>query len=240
MTELKLSSLTPAAYNPREISPDALEGLKYSLEEFGDLSGITFNKRTKNLIAAHQRIKALQERYGDLSITAVNENEGVILTPDGNKFHVRFVDWPKKKERAANIAANSPTIQGQFTTGVFNILSEMELDMPDTFGKLNLDSLDLSNLNLSSLAITETDHITSVASEDLERNSSDSQNSFSKPVRDTQEAREGKEFDESVADNFAAEAKFTLKVPMIDAERVEAMLTEIVKQFPQAKLAKTL
>lgn len=47
-----LKDLNPAAYNPRQIDDAALTGLKYSLTEFGDLSGIVFNARTGSLVAA--------------------------------------------------------------------------------------------------------------------------------------------------------------------------------------------
>jgi len=36
--------------NPRKISPEALDGLRYSLGEFGDLSGLVWNKRTGTLV----------------------------------------------------------------------------------------------------------------------------------------------------------------------------------------------
>lgn len=47
--------LDPSAY--REIK--ALRALQKSMAEFGDLSGIVFNRRTGNLIGGHQRIKII-------------------------------------------------------------------------------------------------------------------------------------------------------------------------------------
>lgn len=116
---MKLSDLKWAAYNPRRISDSALKGLGYSLKEFGDLSGIVFNSRTGNLVAGHQRVKALREQYGDLPI------EDGIIRANGNLFFVRMVNWPPEKERAANITANSPTIQGEFTEDL-QILMEID------------------------------------------------------------------------------------------------------------------
>lgn len=43
-----------------------MKGLSYSIAEFGDLSGITFNERTGELVCGHQRVKALRAQYGDL------------------------------------------------------------------------------------------------------------------------------------------------------------------------------
>jgi len=55
-----LADLRAASYNPREITQEALEGLGHSLEEFGDISGIVWNKRTGHLVAGHQRVEALR------------------------------------------------------------------------------------------------------------------------------------------------------------------------------------
>ena len=135
----KLSELKEAGYNPRRISPEALKGLQYSLEEFGDLSGIVVNKRTGNLVAGHQRVKALKERYGDLVVTA-----DTLTCPNGYTFRIRVVDWDIKKEKAANIAANALTIQGQFTNDLNALLEEVALELPEvaerlSFGEMFLD-----------------------------------------------------------------------------------------------------
>lgn len=134
----KISELKSADYNPRTISYEALKGLSYSIEEFGDLSGIVFNKQTGNLVAGHQRVKAITEKYGDLPIF-----DEKIVTDDGNEFNVRIVDWDIQKEKAANIAANNPHIQGEFTPGLQLILNEIKLNVPDYREKLNLSPLEI-------------------------------------------------------------------------------------------------
>ena len=45
-----LSDLKSWESNPRGISDKALKGLGYSLDEFGDLSGIVFNSRLQRLV----------------------------------------------------------------------------------------------------------------------------------------------------------------------------------------------
>jgi len=99
-----------AAYNPRRISEEALAALARSMREFGDLSGIVFNRKTGNLIGGHQRLKAfdpswkirIERRPMDkLGTTA----EGVILSPFG-EWSYREVSWPEERERLANLAAN--------------------------------------------------------------------------------------------------------------------------------------
>jgi len=131
----KLSDLKAAGYNPRRISDEALKGLGYSLKEFGDLSGIVFNIRTGNLVAGHQRVKVLQAQYGDLAI------EKGYIHANGDRFAVRLVDWPKEKEQAANVAANSPTIQGEFTEDLQTLLNSIQVDLPEVFAELNFEDL---------------------------------------------------------------------------------------------------
>lgn len=138
---MKLSELADAPYNPRIISEEALNGLTYSIDAFGDLSCIVFNRQTGNIVCGHQRKKALQAKYGDLEIVEVENNEGYIETPTNERFRVRFVDWELEKEQAANILANSPTIQGEFTTDVVPILEHIQTDMPELFEQTMLFDL---------------------------------------------------------------------------------------------------
>lgn len=138
----KLSDLKPADYNPRKINDEAFNGLKFSIEEFGDISGITFNTRTGNLVAGHQRVNAILEKYGDVEI-----QEDKIVTPVGS-FRIRVVDWDIQKEKAANIAANAETIQGEFTEALIPLVQEVSLLMPDVADSLRLNELDMINTNL--------------------------------------------------------------------------------------------
>lgn len=105
----KVSDLSPAPYNPRKISNQKLTRLKKALEEFGDLSGIVFNIRTGRLVGGHQRIKNLDPSW---KITTKEHTDqtgtvaiGYIETPRGLLTY-REVDWPEKREKAANLAAN--------------------------------------------------------------------------------------------------------------------------------------
>ena len=56
MPDLKtIADLQPHPRNPREISEAALAGLGASIEDFGDLAGIVWNKRNGKLVCGHQR-----------------------------------------------------------------------------------------------------------------------------------------------------------------------------------------
>ena len=48
----KLSELTPAPYNPRKISKKELERLKRSLDEFGYVEPVIWNKQTGYVVGA--------------------------------------------------------------------------------------------------------------------------------------------------------------------------------------------
>lgn len=141
MFELKtIADLKDAPYNPREISQRNLESLKVSLDEFGDLSGIVWNKRTGHIVCGHQRIKALKEKYGE---NLVLSEDGLLYGKHDEKdaFSIRIVDWDEMKEKAANIAANAQTVQGAFTPEIQNLASEIMENMPDIFDKLNFSEL---------------------------------------------------------------------------------------------------
>jgi len=138
----------------RKISEEALDGLGYLMDRFGDLSGIIWNKRSGNLAGGHQRVRALREKYGD----ELEIKDGKITTPDGQEFAVRVVDWDEDTERAALVAANNKHVQGSWTTDLDSAIDDIEGTLPDAFdaGLLNelrrdadvLEIPDLDNENL--------------------------------------------------------------------------------------------
>ena len=106
---MKVKDLKPNPMNPRKITEQKLRMLRKSMEEFGDLSGIVFNRRSGQIIGGHQRLKHLDP---DWEIVKKKTEDSVgtvaighIITPKGN-WTYREVDWPEEKEIAANIAAN--------------------------------------------------------------------------------------------------------------------------------------
>lgn len=56
---MKISDLKPNQRNPRKISNEKLSMLEYSMGMFGDLSGIIYNRRSKQLEGGHQRGKVI-------------------------------------------------------------------------------------------------------------------------------------------------------------------------------------
>lgn len=126
--------------NPREISTRGLDGLGASTAEFGDISGIVFNRRSQCLVGGHQRVKALR-RAGATEWVQESDTVGYIVHPQtGERFAVRIVDWDEAKERAANLTANNPEISGHYTDEALGQLAALERDYAG-FADLALDEL---------------------------------------------------------------------------------------------------
>ena len=126
-----VSDLKPWKRNPRTISSEELETLKHSLQEFGDLGGIIHNVRTGHVVGGHQRIKTLDpswkiERrpYRDKTGTVAI---GYITTPAG-RVSYREVDWPQRREVAANLAANK--ISGEWDNEKLAPILQELIDLP--------------------------------------------------------------------------------------------------------------
>lgn len=88
--KIPLTELKPAAYNPRkDLTKEDKEyqKLEKSLDSFGNVQPIVFNKRTGNVVSGHQKLKILQEK-------GFKETDCII------------VDLEEKEEKALNIALN--------------------------------------------------------------------------------------------------------------------------------------
>lgn len=86
----KVIDLVPADYNPRkDLKPGdkEYEKLKRSIDEFGYVDPLIWNKRTSRLVGGHQRLKVLK----DMGIDEVD---------------VVVVDMGEEKEKALNVALN--------------------------------------------------------------------------------------------------------------------------------------
>lgn len=154
--ELQIKDLREASYNPRVISAKRLENLHRSMTTYGDLSGVVFNKRTKNMISGHQRLKNLRGKNVKTKIVTkpmrdefgtVAEGHIIAKTSAGTlRIPLRIVDWSDKKaEIAANIAANAHG--GDFDKAKLGVLLE-KLDAGKSFDvqTIGLDPLSVRNL----------------------------------------------------------------------------------------------
>lgn len=96
---LMRSQLNFAPYNPRKISPERARRLRESLERTGGiLGGLVWNRRTGNLVAGHQRIRAMD----------------VVLDGADYQVTVCVVNLDDMAERALNITLNNREVGGDF------------------------------------------------------------------------------------------------------------------------------
>jgi len=120
--DVSVSELKPAPYNPREISDEALAGLRQSLERFGMVDLLVVNKRNMRIISGHQRYKILQEA-------------GV------EKVTVIMVDVDEIAEMAMNVTLNSQEIAGQWTAALIPLLEKLRIENGDAYIALRLQEL---------------------------------------------------------------------------------------------------
>jgi hypothetical protein len=135
---LPIAALAPDPDNPRKMAPEALSGLGVSLETFGPLD-IVFNDETGHLVSGHQRVRSLA-KAGALDLVRVGDAGYIEHPKTRDRFPVRFVRWDSTKERMANLAANSPGLQGEFTEAALEQLRALEHD--ETFRALELQALE--------------------------------------------------------------------------------------------------
>ena len=106
---IDITLLNPAPYNPRiDLKPTDIEyqHIKNSIDNFGYLDPIVWNKRTGNIVSGHQRFKILKEQ-------GVKEVQCVV------------VDFDIEKEKACNLAMNKA--QGLWDYSALDLLlSELE------------------------------------------------------------------------------------------------------------------
>jgi hypothetical protein len=108
----KVKDLKANPKNPRTVTEERLALLKRTVAEFGDISGIIFNKKTKHLVGGHRRIEIIPK---DSPVQIVKQYKKPTKTGtvaegyveiNGERFSYREVVWDEVKEKAATIAAN--------------------------------------------------------------------------------------------------------------------------------------
>ncbi len=88
--KISIDKINPASYNPRkDLKPDDKEyqALVKSMDEFGYIDPLIWNKKTGNLIGGHQRLR-------------------ILLAKGSKEIEVSVVNLPLEKEKALNVALN--------------------------------------------------------------------------------------------------------------------------------------
>jgi hypothetical protein len=145
MKKINPKNIMPASYNPRTISDHAEQGLKNSMDEFGDISGITWNKLTGNLISGHQRWNKITKENLDIELIHSHEDKYKIMSKANGYlgYDLRIVEWTEIKEKAANLTANNQAISGEFDKEqLATLLKEMKEYDSHQYQSLNFDILE--------------------------------------------------------------------------------------------------
>ena len=119
---VRLVDMNPAVYNPRKMTDEARRGLGASIDQFGLLSLIIWNKRTGNIVGGHQRYRKLVED-GELETDVV------------------VVDLDDDDEVALNLVLNNEFARGTFSSDVKSILEKVEVQIGSLFNELRLNDL---------------------------------------------------------------------------------------------------
>lgn len=110
---IPVKKINPATYNPRkDLKPEDQEYkmLLKSIDEYGCIEPLVWNKRTGNLCGGHQRFK-------------------ILLAKGIKKIEVSVVDLPLEKEKTLNIALNK--ISGEWDDDKLNALLAELCQLPD-------------------------------------------------------------------------------------------------------------
>lgn len=92
---MNVETLVPAPYNPRIMDGDGERALKASLDKWGLLENLIWNKRTGHIVGGHQRLKILKEA-------------GIKQVP------IKVVDISEAEEKEMNLVLNNENIGGQW------------------------------------------------------------------------------------------------------------------------------
>ena len=127
--KVEVSKINPAAYNPRvDLKPGdpEYEKLKQSINTFGYVEPLVWNKQTGNLVGGHQRLKILIEQ-------GVTEVEASV------------VDLPIDKEKALNLALNK--IRGDWDDNkLAALLDELNQDQNLDISLTGFDAPEISEI----------------------------------------------------------------------------------------------
>lgn len=156
--KIKLTDITPAHYNPRQITTTQKTQLRNSLETFGLVDPIIINTKNNTIIGGHQRYDTILDQY-------MEKGE---FTPTLNLIRLGDIGWvftdtdikieSEEHEKALNIALNR--IQGEWDTSKLEeIFQDLTLNGFDTeltgFTNLEISELEIEQVNLNETLETE-------------------------------------------------------------------------------------
>lgn len=145
---LPVSDLHPADYNPRkDLAPGdkQYEKLARSIETFGYVEPIVWNRTTGNIVGGHQRLKVLvQKGYTEVQVVEVelNEQEERILNVSLNKISGRW-DNEKLKRNIDRFGVVVPVIWNKRTNRVVSGHQRLTVLMNEGVTETDVSVVDL-------------------------------------------------------------------------------------------------
>lgn len=133
---MPLEKLVPWEENPRRISKKAYAGLKKSIDKFGCVVPLVWNKRTGRIVSGHQRARVLREK-------------------GAKEVPVVVVDLTEEQEKALNITLNNPNITGFFDERLKVILDEIKLVDAELIDTLQLNDLKRYDFDAAAETLTK-------------------------------------------------------------------------------------
>ena len=127
--KVNINDLISPDYNPRQITPEALESLKTSLKEFGYIDYLIVNEVNNHVVGGNQRLTALKQLgYNEIDVILIHE-------PD--------ID----REKMINIRLNNSS--GEWNTDKLeSILEDLELKELDiTLTGFDIETLEIQDIN---------------------------------------------------------------------------------------------
>lgn len=144
--EIKVAQLNAAPYNPRvDLEPGMpeWEKLKRSIEEFGNVEPIVWNKRTGNVVGGHQRLAVLKNMGYDTvpcSVVDLDETDEKLLNVALNKIKGQW-DYDKLEDVLRGFDYEVATASGFSAEEIAVILANNEdlLGDEEDYGDLDDD-----------------------------------------------------------------------------------------------------
>jgi hypothetical protein len=146
---MQIKDLNPNPMNPRRMSVKKKAMLRASIDEYGDLSGVGYNRRTKRLFAGHQRVSVLPPDTVVKIVTRYEKPNAFMTVAEGyidyKGEHIKYreVDADETWEAGAMLAANKHS--GEWDKDLLRVV------MSDT--KLNLPVIGFEELEIKELGL---------------------------------------------------------------------------------------
>ena len=131
--KMKLDDITPANYNPRielnENDPE-YDKIKNSIEQFGYVDPIIYNKRTNTIVGGHQRYTVLRDlgyEEVDVSVVDMDEQDEMALNVALNKVEGEW-DKDKLKDVIEQLEEDKLVFTGFDDDEIDSLMNDVDID----------------------------------------------------------------------------------------------------------------